>query len=195
MEKDKTEYGYAARPGYRVIFNGKLGQVLQTDTKEYYRRPPGVRVIVDTLDGLIIQKEKREYLNKEWDYRLPGGKSFDSLIEWLYGYDEIEGGYRLHEAAYTELKQEIGIDASIDRSNEYYVSVSSSSVEHDLHYFLVTEIEAEGEPDLQHDEVIEKVKLTYREVYALLLDGSFSEDRTRAVLFQFLLTQKKEFIF
>ncbi len=195
MQRDNTDYGYDARKEYRVIFNGLLGQVLQNGRKEYYRRPPGVRAIVDTGKGLILQKEKREYLNMEWDYRLTGGKSFDSLIEWLDGYDAIINSDFLEQAIIRELEEEIGLLVNSDTAvRKYYHSQSSSSVEHDLYYFIVTEYE-EGKAKLQHDEVIEKVELSYTQVYDLLLDGSFSEDRTRAVLFNFLLTEKKEYIF
>ncbi len=192
MEKDTT-YGCGAREGYRVVFNGILGQVLQNGSKEYYRRPPGVRAIVDTGEGLIIQREKRDYLKRKWDYRIPGGKSFDSLVDWVEDHAKVEM-YYLHEAIFNELQQEVGIIAKITSSTQHYLSESSASVEHDLHYFVITEFE-EGEAMPQHDEVIEKLKLSYKEVFNLLLDGDFSEDRTRAILFQYLLTQKKEHIF
>lgn len=194
MKRDSTDYGYGARGGYRIVFNGVLGQVLQNGNKEYYRRPPGVRAIVDTGEELIIQREKREYLGREWDYRLPGGKSFDSLIEWLEGYDGVENSDLLEQAIIRELEEEIGIIAKTDKLIKKYISEPSSSVEHTLYYFLITEFE-EAKAKPQHDEVIEKIQFTYQGIYDLLINGSFSEDRTRAMLFQYLLTEKKQWLF
>ena len=141
------------------------------------------------------QKEKRENLKREWDIRLPGGKTFDSLRAWLENMYLIKDDEFLKDAMLKELFEEIGV-VSVNNSviTLYHTSESSSSVEHDLHYFLIEGFE-EQKANPQPDEVIEKIKLSYKEVYEHLLDGSFSEDRTRAVLFSFLLKEKKEFIF
>lgn len=49
---------------------------------EYVRRPGGVRVLIPDPQRhtLLLTREHREEADG-WDYRLPGGKLFDSLNE------------------------------------------------------------------------------------------------------------------
>ncbi len=202
VKKEHVDYGVDTRKGYSSVFNGTVGQVLQNKKgREYYRRSPGVRGIIDTDKGLIISKEKRLYLDKEFDYRLPGGKVADTLSEYLIflskvAQDASSNDFLIRDALIKELKEEVGV--SFARYGKgvslFHISPSSSSVEHDLYYYLITEYEI-GEAKPEEDEVIERLELSYKEVWDLLINKEFSEDRTRAVLYDFLLTQKKEFIF
>ncbi len=198
MKIKPINYAIDARDGYSPVFNGKIGQVLQNEKgKEYFRRSPGVRAIIPTETGLIFQKEKREYLDQPWDYRLTGGKVADTLCEYLDflekdGSDNSGNEYLLREAIVREAKEEIGI--IIEKLKPFYVSPSSATVEHDLHYYLVEEFQKDkARPE--DDERIEIVEMTYKEVFKLLLERQFSEDRTRAVLFEYLLNEKKHLIF
>src|SRR4030043_137438 len=49
---------------------------------EKVRRPPGVRLIIKSTSGKILLT--REFRNEtgNWDFRLPGGKVFDSIVEY-----------------------------------------------------------------------------------------------------------------
>jgi len=208
-EKDKwlhyhlnVDYDNNARYGYYPIFNGKVGQVLQDEKgREYYRRSPGVRAIIDTGSGLIISKEIRNYLDRKWDYRLPGGKVADTLLEYLIflkrdGEDNCGNEPMIRDALIKELEEEVGI--TFVRYGEgvslYHLSPSSASVEHDLYYFLIKKFEkVKSKPE--KDEVIKRLELPYRKVWELIQNRRFSEDRTRAVLYEFLLKEKKQFIF
>jgi 8-oxo-dGTP pyrophosphatase MutT (NUDIX family) len=48
---------------------------------EIARRSPGVRLIICDKDKILLSKEFRKEL-KGYDYRLPGGKVFDTLKEY-----------------------------------------------------------------------------------------------------------------
>ena len=196
-----VNYAIDARDGYLPVFNGKVGQVFQDEKgSENYQDYPGVSGIIDTGSGLIIQKEKREYLDKKWDYRLPGGKVADTLLEYLkfLEADDQEGpgtGSLIRNALLKELGQEVGV--TFVRYGEgvylYHVSPSSSSVEHDLYYFWIKKFKkVKAKPE--KDEVIHPLEMPYGNVWELLKDREFSEDRTRAVLYDFLLKEKKQFI-
>ena len=202
VKNEHVDYDVDTRKGYLSVFNGTVGQVLQNKKgREYYRRSPGVRGIIDTGKGLIISKEKRLYLDKEFDHRLPGGKVADTLSEYLIflskvAQDASSNDFLIRDALIKELKEEVGV--SFARYGKgvslFHISPSSSSVQHDLYYYLITEYEI-GEAKPEEDEVIERLELSYKEIWNLLINKEFSEDRTRAVLYDFLFTQKKEFIF
>lgn len=185
-------FNLKARPGFTSVFNGAIGQVLQNGKgKEYFRRSPGVRLIIPTETGLVIQREKRSYLDREWDYRVPGGKVADTLKEYIELIHEQFPFIHIQRAGRDEAKQEAGI--IINKMAEYHQSESSATVEHDLFYFLVSDFKW-GKQELQHEEVIEVVELPYKEVWDLLLERKFSEDRTRAVLFEYLIKEKSSFL-
>ena len=196
----KIDYAYSIREGYRPVFNGIVGQVAQCGKKEYYRRPPGVRIIIDTGTDIIFQHERREECNNQWDRRLPGGKTFDTLDQWLDKYDSTfwNNGDFLKEVAGKEMIEEVGLiveDNVYDDMEFYYRSLSSATVEHDLYYFICKSFK-ETKRDVQADEIIERDSMTYKELFDWISTGKgFSEDRTRAVLFQYLLEYKREFIF
>ncbi len=73
----------------KIIFQGKMievvHEIVSIDNKEVIyekgRRAPGTRLIIETPDGgFLISKEERP--GTGLDYRLPGGKVFDSLLEY-----------------------------------------------------------------------------------------------------------------
>jgi 8-oxo-dGTP pyrophosphatase MutT (NUDIX family) len=200
MGINKIDYAVNARKGYSPVFNGTIGQVLQNSKgKEYYRRSPGVRAIIPTETGLIFQREKREYLPREWDYRLPGGKVADTLLEYLNfleddGRDNASNMHHVRSALVKELEEEIGLVDVHFEHIPYHISESSATVEHVLYYYVIEEFK-KGKPRPNQDEKIEMVEFSYQEVYEMLIKRKFSEDRTRAVLLEYLLKYKAKFIF
>src|SRR3989344_3426866 len=75
----------------KIVYQGKMIEIVQetveVDGKEKVyvyekgRRAPGVRLIIETPEGgFLISKEERPGVGL--DYRLPGGKVFDSLVEY-----------------------------------------------------------------------------------------------------------------
>src|ERR1035437_4570891 len=73
-----------------IRYKGKIFEVVsepvEIDGKtfefEKVRRSPGVRLIIgDGQDNILLTREFRRELSR-FDYRLPGGKVFDSLDEF-----------------------------------------------------------------------------------------------------------------
>jgi 8-oxo-dGTP pyrophosphatase MutT (NUDIX family) len=73
---------------------------------EIARRSPGVRLILRDGDKILLTKEYRKELDAV-DYRLPGGKVFDTLEEYNAYKQDIEK-YALR-AARRECEEETGL--------------------------------------------------------------------------------------
>ena len=148
------------------------------------RRAPGVRLIIETPDGkFLISKEERPTIGM--DYRLPGGKVFDSLIEYnefiLNNKENILE--RVKDAVVREGVEEAGIKAL--EMELICISHCGGSFDWDLYYFLIKKYEEVGQ-QLEEHEKIESVKVSKEELASLALSGEMKEDRSVAVLLKFL---------
>lgn len=194
---------YKKREGYHTAFKGEIIEVLRKQTPhgihEIARRSPGVRIIALTHDDkIMISRERRTYLQKEWDYRLPGGKVVDKLEDYLNLLKRLEDGFdggditdTIKCAVAKEGKEEIGI--TIRDAQLIHISDSGGTIEWDLWYWLVRPNDYfEGEQELEADEEIEILKLTPYEVSVLVLNKEISEDRSRAVLVDILIKHFRE---
>lgn len=175
-----------------IVFQGKIVEVVKQPMKigdtsvafEFARRSPGTRlVIVDTdAQKLILTREYRHELD-DYDYRLPGGKVFDSLDEYNEfletSKDIIEPATR---RATIEAKEEAGIIA--DDVKHFYTSVNGATVVWDLLYFEITKWQ-QADQDLEQGEDISVEWVDFEEArqYAL---NHMSEDRSAAVLLRWL---------
>ncbi|MEK7083964.1 MAG: NUDIX domain-containing protein, partial [Patescibacteria group bacterium] len=163
--------------------------VVQSDhggiTHEIVRRSPGVRLIIVDGDRILMTKEFRKE-HGVVDYRLPGGKVFDTLAEYMQkGRIENIMAYT-EEAAKNECRQETGLLATSLR--HFATSKSGATVEWDLYYFIVDQFEQNPNgQELEHGEDITVEWKTRDEVKTLCLDGSIKEDRTVGVLLKYLL--------
>ena len=176
-----------------IFAKGKLFELMhlkQDDGRvfEVARRAPGVRLIIhdESARKILLTKEYRRELG-EWDYRLPGGKVFDSL-------DEFESfrarGGDISESAKTkaieEAKQEAGVE--IAKLGLYKKSVLGATVEWDLYVFET--IDWQLSVDGQELEVGEKIEadnwVTYDEASQMALNGLMQEERIALILLQWL---------
>jgi len=103
---------------------------------EKARRSPGTRLLITSPDhNILLTREYRDEV-RGWDYRLPGGKVFDSLEEYS---EAVKSGVDLLEkskqAAQKEALEEVG--ATVEDINYLYTSRCGATVEWDLHYFEV----------------------------------------------------------
>jgi len=176
-----------------IFAKGKLFELVhlkQDDGRvfEVARRAPGVRLIIhDETDGkILLTKEFRRELG-EWDYRLPGGKVFDSLDEYethRTSGDDIEAAAMMK--AIEEAKQEAGVE--IAELELYKKSILGATVEWDLYVFETSDwqLNVEG----QELEVGEKIEadnwVTYDGAREMALNGSMQEERIALVLLQWL---------
>lgn len=188
---------YKKRVGFEPIFNGHIVQLLQkkTDRGDIYevaRRSPGVRMVIVTPDNkFLMSRERRDYLEREWDYRLPGGKVVDTLEGYLQLLGQLEQGQdggslkpTVEVAAIKESKEEVGI--TVRNPELLHVSSSGGTIEWDLWYWFIKDFDR-GEQQLEHDEEIEIIEMTPIEVAQLVINKEISEDRTRAVLTDYLI--------
>lgn len=179
-----------------IAYQGKIIEVVNQDMTgdgktimfEWARRAPGVRLILVDLDKktVLLTKEHRYELGAD-DYRLPGGKVFDTLEvynRYLQRGEDVM--VPACEKAVQEAKQEAGVQ--LQSPEHYHTSVCASTIEYDLYYF-VCKGWTRGEQELEHGESIEVVELNFDEARELALDGSMSEERSALVLLRYLSEQ------
>lgn len=181
----------------RIVAKGKIFELVQLPQKdgrvfEVARRAPGTRIIIADLHRreVLLTKEYRHELGTH-DYRLPGGKVFDTLEE----YDEHrKDDGDILAAATAKVIEEARQEAGIDVVSPTLVKKSSlgATVEWDLYIFAATEWRknADGQ-DLQEDEQegIEVKMYSFAQVEKMILDGNMQEDRVALVLLRWLKQQ------
>ena len=155
-------------------------------TFERARRSPGTRLIILSNKGnILLTKEYRDE-HKQDDYRLPGGKVFDSLSEYnefLRSGEDILPKAAI--AARKEAYEEVGIE--VNDVHFFHISKCGATVEWDLIYFSV-ELSSEelGTQHLEHGENISRSWYTPQEALDVALNGGMSEDRSIAILLKYL---------
>ena len=155
---------------------------------EKARRAPGVRLIIcDKANGtILLTKEFRHELG-EWDYRLPGGKVFDSLDDYEahrnLGDDIVEAAKK---QAINEAQQEAGVE--IAELSLYKKSVLGATVEWDLYVFETTDWQASVHG--QELEVGEKIEadnwVSFAKAKEMALQGAMQEERVALIILQWL---------
>lgn len=180
----------------KIMFAGKIVQLVFQDmekwdkkiTYERAERAPWVRVIIQNSDWKIcLSREHRTELNSgEWwyDYRLPWGKVFDTLVE----YNECRVSWwdltiASEQAAIVEAKEEAWIVAN--DAKFLYTSGCWTTMRRDLYYFLITDFSI-GKQELHGMEHIEVNWYTVKEVKRMCLKWEIQEDRSVAVLLRYL---------
>jgi len=177
----------------KIVFRGAIFEMLQEKvqvgsklkTFEYARRGPGTRVIIVSDDHkMILTREFRNELNN-YDFRIPGGKVFDSLVEFEEArLSQIPLLSYATEAAKRELVEETGYKAlSLETLG---ISKCGATVLWDLYYFLCQEWEAPTKSfQPQAGEDISLEWYTFPEVKKFCLDGTISEERTAITILKY----------
>lgn len=181
-----------------IVYQGKIIEIVHQQMKigdkekvfEFARRSPGTRlIIISPDDKILLTREYRTEL-EDWDYRLPGGKVFDSLKEYNQFLKTSEN--ILSEAikgAKREANQEVGINPK--DLKHFATSVCGATVVWDLYYFVVTEYDELNKQELEVGENIETNWFTFKEAKEVCLSGKMSEDRSAIVLLRYLHSQGK----
>ncbi|HKI05899.1 MAG TPA: NUDIX hydrolase [Thermoanaerobaculia bacterium] len=186
--------------GDKVLYSGRLldiasrtlrveknGEVTEYSI-EVARRPPGVRLIVNRGTKYLLLREFRSEL-AGWDYRLAGGKVFESQAEHLAfkssGKDLSE---RLLRAVSAEAKEELGI--LVKTATLLRKSSAGATIDWDLYFFRVdTFDELKSGPQPEQTELLTVEWHDPLSVLRLIENGSFSEDRSIGVLMQEMLAR------
>jgi hypothetical protein len=186
MDK-KSEIKYQGKMFEIVTFKAKPGYFYETAV-----RAPGVRLLIeykkDTQFGLLMTRELRHDRDRSTlDYRLPGGKVFDSLEEYNKAKDNhVDIAAQAFKQAKVEARQEVGV---IDGDfTPIAIARAGGSVEWDLHYFLVKNSTL-GEQDLTEEEKVDNIEvvfLTVKEIFDKLKNKEINEGRSADVIWRWL---------
>ncbi len=183
--------------GEKILFNGKTFELVKkiyrrgakTAEVETARRSPGVRLIISNKKKMLLIKEFRYELNG-YDYRLPGGKVFDTLKECK---EALIKGVKIEEeaakAAKKECLEETGLIAN--KIKFYRKANAGLTVFWDLFYFIVDGFEANksGQALEYHEEIYPEWK-TFEEVKKLCLKDRIKEYRSVGVIMTYLMENK-----
>lgn len=154
---------------------------------EVARRAPGVRVIIADRDNrkLLLTREFRKELS-EWDYRLPGGKVFDSLEDYEAHRASGEDIIGIAEAkAIGESLEEAGIE--VDSAELFKKSTLGATVEWDLYIFEAGNWRLAKSQRLEAGErIVTDNWFSYDEVRQMILNGQMQEERIALILLQWL---------
>jgi 8-oxo-dGTP pyrophosphatase MutT (NUDIX family) len=153
-------------------------------TFEKVRRSPGVRLIITQNEKLLLSREFR-HETKSYDYRLPGGKVFDSFTNYKKSFlDKVNLKPYVIDAAKKEAVEEVGIQ--IKNPEIIHKSISGATIDWSLYYVLVEEFEETSDgQDLEAGEDISLQWVTSDELKQLISKNQFGEDRSIGVLYKY----------
>lgn len=151
---------------------------------EFARRSPWTRlIIINDKNEILITKEYRNELWK-FDYRLPWGKVFDTLVEYNEALkSNADITEKAKEWATREAREECGIQ--IQNPELFALSKCGATIVRDLYYFVVREFTQLKSQELEHGEFITLQRMNMDEVKKLCLSDEFSEERSIAILTKF----------
>lgn len=187
-----------------VLFTGKLFEIVRKKFKydtdgnsgyfeaEIAIRTPGVRLLITKNNKFLLGKEYRTEIN-DWDYRLPGGKVFETFKEYNSSYkSEIQVEEALKAAVFREAREEVGI--IVKSFKLLYKDIVGASVYWDLYFFEINDFEIvkEGQ-NLEPGEIIEPEWFTVDEVLDLCYNNKIKESRSLGVLLKYIHTNYKRY--
>lgn len=179
-----------------ISATGKMFEIVhlpQPDGRvfEVARRAPGVRLIIADLPAkkVLLTKEFRRELNAH-DYRLPGGKVFDTLAE----FEKFrQNGKDILEPAAAKAKAEAAEEAgmAVQGVKLFKKSILGATVEWDLYVFEATDWkEHEAGQSLEEGEQVDDVVwCDFTEAEQMVLNGDVQEERIALILLQWLKGQ------
>lgn len=192
--------GYStARRQELVIAAGKIFELVhqeQPDGRifELARRAPGVRIIIANRDTkkILLTKEYRRELGRH-DYRLPGGKVFDTLAEFS---EFRESGADITDVVMAKARQE-GVEEAgvvIDKMGIIGKSTLGATVEWDLYTVEANEwhIAENGQQLEQGEEIAADEWFSYDDAYRMALEGEMSEERIALSLIRWINEQRRK---
>lgn len=187
----------------KSVFNNGFFEFLETEEefnvdgeckkikRTMVRRPPGIRALIVDKEKkqILLSKEFRYELN-DWDFRLPGGKVFDSLEEYKESLTHNDVLENVEKTVPKEVLEEVGLIAHNPKLLK--VSKDGAGVIWDLYYYEITDYEvSENGPQLEENEIIDGfVWKSYEEVIELCIKKEIHEDRTIGVLLSYILEHK-----
>ena len=169
-------------------------QSVQADGRVFERvlRAPGSRIIIVRNNQILLSRENRAELGNAVDYRLPGGKVFDTNDAYqaflTSGNDIVEVS---RKSIAKEALEEVGIVVDPAKLEYLGVDILGATCAWDLHYWLATESDEHSEGPQFHESEADEIEgcewVIYEEARSIALDASkFSESRSAAQLLRWL---------
>lgn len=155
------------------------------------RRPPGIRaLIVNENNQILLSREFRYELN-DWDYRLPGGKVFDSLDDYKSALENDTVMENVLKTVPKEVLEEVGL--VVRNPKLLKVSLDGAGVIWDLYYFEIRDYKkSDNGPQLEENEIINGYKwYEFNDIIKMCQNNEIHEDRTVGVLLTYILNSKK----
>lgn len=183
----------------RLLFDNGFFEFLETEEdfiienqekhvkRNMVRRPPGIRaLIVNKNNEILLSKEFRYELNA-WDYRLPGGKVFDSLNDYKISLENDTVMENVFKTVPKEVLKEVGL--IVNNPKLLKISLDGAGVIWDLYYFEIKDYKkSENGPQLEDDEIINGYKwYSFNEIINMCQNNKIQEDRTVGVLLTYIL--------
>jgi 8-oxo-dGTP pyrophosphatase MutT (NUDIX family) len=163
--------------------NGDLTGVLEV---ELARRPPGIRAILRDNDHRLLLIKEYRIEHNDWDYRLAGGKVFDSLAEFRAISSDEELLAHASVALEREVLEETGW--TIGDRKLLCITKAGASVLWDLYFYeAVVKAKSLSAP-VVGDEIIHPEWLSVDQVLEMCINGRIKEDRTVGVLLRYIIS-------
>ncbi|MCA9347588.1 NUDIX domain-containing protein [Candidatus Saccharibacteria bacterium] len=155
-------------------------------------RAPGSRLIIVKDGKILLSREKRRELGGKVDFRLPGGKVFDTNEEYV---KYLESGLDITQASRTSIAkeglEEVGLNIVADSLTLIGVDVLGSTCEWDLYYWFCEDFTEDADGAQHHeteaDEIEGSVWVSFDEAKKIALDPEqFSESRSARMLLSYI---------
>lgn len=201
-KQKESEFTKESQRGKRmaenIIAKGKIFELVQTEQPdgrvfELARRAPGVRIIIADKANrkLLLTKEFRQELN-DWDYRLPGGKVYDTL-------DEYEAARRSGEDMLAAVKRKTIAEAAEEAGIEVHdaelfkKSTLGATVEWDLYVMEAQDWRKSdsGQALEQGEQIIAEEWFDFEQAEQMIYEGKMQEERVALILLQWLKVQQQ----
>lgn len=159
--------------------------------RNFVRRPPGIRaLIVDKENKKILSSKEFRYELNEWDYRLPGGKVFDSLADYKKSLENNDVLSHVEKTVPKEVLEEIGL--IVKNPKLLKISKDGAGVIWDLYYYEITDYETSNDgPKLEENELVDGyIWASFDEVIKLCINHLIHEDRTVGMLLTYILESR-----
>ncbi len=188
----------------KSVFNNGFLEFLETEEehtinnqkkiikRKMVRRPPGVRALIlnkNDNQKILLSKEFRYELDK-WDYRLPGGKVFDTLDLYKEAIARNDVQKYVEESVAKEVLEEVGLIVKSQKLLK--ISHDGAGVIWDLFYYEIKDYEESLDgAHLEENEFVEGyVWKSFDEIIKMCIEQKINEERTVGVLLSYILEHK-----
>lgn len=188
----------------KSVFNNGFLEFLETEEehtinnqkkvikRKMVRRPPGVRALIlnkNDNQKILLSKEFRYELDK-WDYRLPGGKVFDTLDLYKEAIARNDVQKYVEESVAKEVLEEVGLIVKSQKLLK--ISHDGAGVIWDLFYYEIKDYEESLDgAHLEENEFVEGyVWKSFDEIIKMCIEQKINEERTVGVLLSYILKHK-----